>query len=54
MQPLYAENDFIFVEEKPVNEEIFAKGLCLPSDIKMTVEEQNRIIDVIHNCFKGN
>lgn len=54
MQPLYAENDFIFVEDTPVNEEIFAYGLCLPSDIKMTEEEQNRIIDVIHNCFKGN
>ena len=54
MQPLYAENDFIFVEDTPVNEEIFAYGLCLPSDIKMTEEEQNRIIDVIHNCFKVN
>lgn len=54
MQPLYAENDFIYAEETPVNEEIFAYGLCLPSDIKMTEEEQNRIIDVIHNCFKGN
>lgn len=54
MQPLFAENDFIFAEDTPVNEEIFAQGLCLPSDIKMTEEEQNRIIDVIHNCFKGN
>ncbi len=54
MQPLYAENDFIFVEDSPVNEEIFAYGLCLPSDIKMTKEEQERIIDIIHNCFKGN
>ncbi len=54
MQPLYAENDFISVEKTPVNEEIFAQGLCLPSDIKMTEEEQNRIIDVIHQCFKGN
>ena len=54
MQPLYAENDFTFVEDSPVNEEIFAYGLCLPSDIKMTKEEQERIIDIIHNCFKGN
>ena len=54
MQPLYADNDFIFVEDTPVNEEIFAYGLCLPSDIKMTKEEQERIIDIIHNCFKGN
>ena len=54
MQPLYAENDFIFVEDSLVNEEIFAYGLCLPSDIKMTKEDQERIIDIIHNCFKGN
>lgn len=54
MQPLYAENAFVFVEENPVNEEIFEQGLCLPSDIKMTEEEQNQIINVIHNCFKGN
>ena len=34
-----------------VNEDIFERGLCLPSDNKMTVEEQNRIIEVIRGCF---
>lgn len=54
LQPLFAGNDFIHAEDTPVNEEIFKYGLCLPSDIKMTSEEQNRIISVIHNCFKEN
>lgn len=35
-----------------VGADIFRRGLCLPSDNKMTVEEQDVIIDVIHRCFK--
>lgn len=46
MQPLYAENDFIYVEESPVSKDIFSRGICLPSDIKMTEEEQNYVISV--------
>mgnify|MGYP003293440077 CR=1 FL=1 len=34
-----------------VGMDIFHRGLCLPSDIKMTVEEQDRIIDIIRTCF---
>ncbi len=41
MQPVFKDNDFISVEEKSVGEQIFGRGLCLPSDIKMTEEEQN-------------
>ena len=32
--------------------DIFNRGLCLPSDNKMTPEEQNRIISVIRACFE--
>lgn len=53
MQPVFAENDFIAVSEKPVSEDIFARGLCLPSDIKMTEEEQDRVIELIKTCFEG-
>ena len=35
-----------------VSMDIFHRGLCLPSDNKMTVEEQDRIIEVIRGCFK--
>ncbi|MBR5952223.1 MAG: DegT/DnrJ/EryC1/StrS family aminotransferase [Pseudobutyrivibrio sp.] len=32
--------------------DIFNRGLCLPSDIKMTADEQDRIIEVIRACFE--
>lgn len=32
--------------------DIFNRGLCLPSDNKMTPEEQDRIISVIRACFE--
>lgn len=51
MQPVFAKNDFITAAEKPVNEDIFARGLCLPSDIKMTAAEQDLVIEVIRSCF---
>lgn len=51
MQPVFKDCDFVYVEDKPVNEDIFARGLCLPSDIKMTEEEQCKVIEVIKSCF---
>ena len=32
-------------------EDIFARGLCLPSDNKMTAEEQERVVEIIGRCF---
>ena len=32
--------------------DIFERGLCLPSDNKMTPEEQDVIIELIRNCFE--
>lgn len=51
MQPVFAANDFISASEKPVNEDVFARGLCLPSDIKMTEDEQELVARVIKSCF---
>lgn len=34
-----------------VGEDIFARGLCLPSDNKMTPEQQDIIIEIIKSCF---
>jgi len=53
LQPVYAGNDFITMEaEGSVGEDIFKRGVCLPSDIKMTEEEQEEIIKIIKMCFK--
>lgn len=35
-----------------VGADIFARGLCLPSDNKMTAAEQDKIIEVIRACFE--
>lgn len=67
MQPMYRMNPFITVEGNgrcrsnayidkgkaiDVGADIFARGLCLPSDIKMTEEQQDMVIEIIKNCFK--
>lgn len=35
-----------------VSSDIFERGLCLPSDNKMTPEDQDVVIDIIHRCFR--
>ncbi|MBQ8525167.1 MAG: aminotransferase class I/II-fold pyridoxal phosphate-dependent enzyme [Clostridia bacterium] len=50
MQPVFAGRDFV-TNGDSVGEDIFARGLCLPSDIKMTEEEQQRVIDIIKGLF---
>ena len=44
-------NAYIVAECMDVGADIFRRGLCLPSDIKMTDEQQDVIIDIIHRCF---
>lgn len=42
------------VDGKPldIGMDIFRRGLCLPSDNKMTAEQQNQVINIIRQCFK--
>ena len=65
MQPIYRTNPFVTVEGNgrgktnayiagggiDVGADIFRRGLCLPSDNKMTAGEQERVIEIIHRCF---
>ena len=52
LQPVFAGCDFVSVAEgKDVNTVLFERGLCLPSDIKMTEEEQEKIIEIIKSCL---
>lgn len=50
----YISGGTIGTDGKPfdVGMDIFHRGLCLPSDNKMTVEEQNMVIDIIKSCFE--
>ena len=34
-----------------VGMDLFHRGLCLPSDNKMTAEEQERVIEIVRECF---
>ena len=52
MQPVFAEHDFITAEGGDgVGGDIFARGICLPSDIKNTPEDMARIISIIKGLF---
>lgn len=50
LQPVFRDRDFIGAGDA-VGEDIFARGLCLPSDIKMTEERQTRVISIIRGLF---
>lgn len=52
MQPIFKGSEFTCIADKPVNEDIFERGLCLPSDNKMTIEEQNKVIELVKACFE--
>lgn len=45
-------NAYININFSIVGTDIFERGLCLPSDNKMTVEEQDTIINTIRACFE--
>lgn len=52
MQPIYKDCDFISSDEEvDVGADIFDRGICLPSDIKMTEEQQDIVIEIIKSCF---
>ncbi|MDR2546852.1 MAG: DegT/DnrJ/EryC1/StrS family aminotransferase [Lachnospiraceae bacterium] len=51
LQPVFADRDFVTVAENPITDDIFARGICLPSDIKMTDEEMNMIINMVRRLF---
>ncbi len=52
MQPIFDRCDFCALSEENVSRDIFDRGMCLPSDIKMTEVEQDEIIEVVRACFE--
>ncbi len=66
MQPIYRTHAFVTAEGsgrgrtnayiagsgQDIGADIFHRGLCLPSDNKMTPDQQDKIIDIIHRCFQ--
>lgn len=66
LQPIYRSHAFVTVNGNgrgqsnayisgtmtDIGADIFRRGLCLPSDNRMTAEQQDVIIDIIRRCFK--
>lgn len=66
MQPIFRTNPFVTKEGSgraktnayieggcvDVGMDLFERGLCLPSDNKMTVEQQDIVIEIIRRCFE--
>lgn len=67
MQPIYRTHGFVTVSGNgrarsnayikgngtvDVGADIFERGVCLPSDIKMTEEQQNIVIEIVRKCFE--
>lgn len=51
MQKVYAGSELVKAEDYPVGYDLFDRGFCLPSDIKMTDEDIQRIIEAVKSCF---
>ena len=66
MQPIYRMNPFVTRDGNgrgrsnayiagentvDVGADIFGRGLCLPSDNKMTMERVDKVCEIIHRCF---
>lgn len=52
MQPVFKQYPFFTAtDDQPVSEDYFKRGICLPSDTKMTAEQQQRVIDIIKGLF---
>lgn len=52
MQPIYKDCDYITaVDGVDVGADLFKRGLCLPSDVKMTKEEQEIVIQIVRGLF---
>jgi dTDP-4-amino-4,6-dideoxygalactose transaminase len=67
MQPIYRMNGFVTANGNgrgqsnayidrgaavDIGADIFERGLCLPSDNKMTAEQQDVVIEIIRRCFR--
>ncbi len=65
MQPVFADFPFVMedgvmnranvadnVIDMSVSRDVFSRGLCLPSDIKNTDEDMEKIIGIIRKCFR--
>lgn len=56
LQPIFSEYDFFSHNEGKVSvsEDIFVRGVCLPSDIKNTEADMEKVICIVRRLFEGS
>jgi pyridoxal phosphate-dependent aminotransferase EpsN len=53
LQPIFKEYDYVTAGDKDVSESLFLKGICLPSGSSMSIEDQEKVIQIIKNFVKS-
>ena len=51
LQPVFAGSPFVSVSDAPVCDDLFARGVCLPSDTKISMDDVDRVCEVIRGMF---
>jgi pyridoxal phosphate-dependent aminotransferase EpsN len=53
LQPIFKEYDYVTAGEKDVSESLFLKGICLPSGSSLSIEDQEKVIQIIKNFVRN-
>ena len=51
-QPVFKDAPFVSTYDSAVSDDLFMRGVCLPSDTKMTMEDVDRVSQIIKSLFK--
>ena len=51
-QPVFQDCAYVTAGGKSVSDDLFERGVCLPSDTKMAMEDVDRVCDVIRKVFE--
>ena len=52
LQPLYKEFDYYESEQGDISQMLFNKGVCLPSGTSLSINDQEKIIDIIQSIIR--
>lgn len=52
LQPIFADSPFVSITDEPVCNDIFGRGVCLPSDTKMSPADVDEVCAVIRRLFE--
>lgn len=52
-QPVFASAKYVTAGERSVSDDLFDRGVCLPSDTKMSMDDVDRVCEVIRRAMEG-